>query len=53
MEGKIFDIIEPWLAAAIAAVVAITLAFIAHRIVFALLERLTRRTEGAVDESLV
>jgi small-conductance mechanosensitive channel len=53
MEGKIFDIIEPWLAAAIAAIVAIALAFIAHRIVFALLERLTRRTEGAVDESLV
>ncbi|HEU5339287.1 MAG TPA: mechanosensitive ion channel domain-containing protein [Sulfuricaulis sp.] len=53
MERKIFDIIEPWLATAIAAVVAIALAFIAHRIVFALLERLTLRTEGAVDASLV
>jgi small-conductance mechanosensitive channel len=53
MEGKFYDIVEPWLAVAVVVVVAVGLAFLAHRIVFAALERLTLRTAGTIDNALV
>jgi small-conductance mechanosensitive channel len=53
MAGKIYDIVEPWLASAVIVVAAVALAFIAHRIAFAALARLARRTEGEIDDALV
>lgn len=53
MEQEIYDIVQPWLFAAAALIATISLAFVAHWIVFAALERLTRRTDGVVGKSLV
>jgi small-conductance mechanosensitive channel len=53
MQGKILEIVEPWLAVAAVAAAAIALAFLAHRILFMVLKRLARRTDGVVDDSIV
>lgn len=53
MQEKIFEIVEPWLAIAAVCAAAIALAFLAHRILFAVLKRLARRTVGIVDDSIV
>lgn len=53
MEGEIYDIVQRWLSVAVVAGVAIGIAFLAHRIMFAALERLTLHTAGNIDNSLV
>lgn len=53
MVGDIYEILQHWLSTAVVALVAIGLAFLAHRIMFAALERLTLHTAGTIDNSLV
>ena len=45
--------VEPWLAVAAVCAAAIALSFLAHRILFAVLRRVARRTAGIVDDSIV
>lgn len=53
MQGKLYEIVEPWLAGAAVGAAAIALAFLAHRILFIVLKRVARRTTGIVDDSIV
>ena len=53
MEVEIYAALEHWLSLAGGVLAAIAVAWLAHWIVFAALERLTRRTASAVDDSLV
>lgn len=53
MQEKIFESVEPWLAVAAAGAAAIALAFLAHRILFIVLNRVARRTAGVIDDSIV
>jgi len=53
MEEKIVELVKPWLVSGAIVVAVVVLAFVAHRIAFAVLERLARETEGSIDDSLL
>ncbi len=53
IDGDIPEVLEAWLINVLVVAVALGLAVVAHRISFAALARLARRTTGTIDNSLV
>jgi small-conductance mechanosensitive channel len=52
-DGKLPEELEAWLLAALVVVVAVVVALVVHKIAFAVLERVARRTAGVADNALV
>lgn len=53
LDGVIPEVVQAWLVAILAAAFAVGLALLAHRLLFAALERLTKRTRKVVDNAFV